>query len=109
MLVVYLQQCGIGFALEQGQVLQRLLVEGLLGLGCLIAYLSLQQSHAQYCIWTHCTLEFDRTPVNQAKDVLRLTSLQRLAEEGQQGCSLGQYAVLAASVTCCTFLGLLLM
>lgn len=46
--VVYLKQSGIGFALEQGQVLQRLLVEGLLGFGCLVGCLGLQHSHTQY-------------------------------------------------------------
>lgn len=45
MLCLYLQQGRIGFALEQGQVLQRLMVEGLLGLGCLIACLGLHHMH----------------------------------------------------------------
>lgn len=41
----YLEQGCIGLALEQGQILQGLLVEGLLGSGGLIVHLSLQHDN----------------------------------------------------------------
>jgi len=41
----YLEQSCIGLALEQGQILQGLLVKGLLGSGGLIVHLSLQHDY----------------------------------------------------------------